>query len=319
MTGDANAFDRFVAHFRAKIFHYSWLMCGQREDAEDVAQETLLKVFESFDQLREPDRVRPWVFRIARNTCLMKRRKSVFAPSQELSLDDFVPAIDHHGGHARLQIADWSGLPDRQILHSEMKQVLDQAIGALPENYKSVILMRDVEELSTLETAHVLDLTQDVVKTRLHRARLAVRQKLDEYLRTGGPVLSSHTALGTVRAETESFLPISEGQSRFNTSPSGHPFDLYDNRKDLGNNGAPDGAAFCGRGFVQLTGRSNYTQYSVEIGQDLVANPALANDPVIASQLLARFLKDKENAIRGRWLLVICAQHAVWLTVALTA
>ena len=193
MTGDANAFDRFVEHFRAKIFHYSRLMCGQREDAEDVAQETLLKVFESFDQLREPERVRPWVFRIARNACLMKRRKSVFAPSQELSLDDFMPAIDHHGGHARLQIADWSGLPDRRILQSEMKRVLDQAIGALPENYKTVILMRDVEELSTLETAQVLDLTEDVVKTRLHRARLAVRQKLDEYLRTGGRVLSSHT------------------------------------------------------------------------------------------------------------------------------
>jgi RNA polymerase sigma-70 factor (ECF subfamily) len=193
MTGDANAFDRFVEHFRAKIFHYSWLMCGQREDAEDVAQETLLKVFESFDQLREPERVRPWVFRIARNACLMKRRKSVYAPSQELSLDEFMPAIDHQGGHARLQIADWSGLPDRQILQLEMKQVLDQAIGALPENYKSVILMRDVEELSTLETAQVLDLTEDVVKTRLHRARLAVRQKLDEYLRTGGRILSSHT------------------------------------------------------------------------------------------------------------------------------
>jgi RNA polymerase sigma-70 factor (ECF subfamily) len=64
ITGDADAFDRFVAHFRAKIFHYSWLMCGQREDAEDVAQETLLKVFESFDQLREPERIRPWVFRM---------------------------------------------------------------------------------------------------------------------------------------------------------------------------------------------------------------------------------------------------------------
>ncbi len=140
MTGDANAFDRFVEHFRAKIFHYSWLMCGQREDAEDVAQDTLLNVFESFDQLREPERVRPWVFRIARNACLMKRRKSVFAPSQELSLDDFLPAIDHQGGHAKLQIADWSGLPDRLILQSEMKQVLDQAISELPENYKSVIL-----------------------------------------------------------------------------------------------------------------------------------------------------------------------------------
>jgi len=193
MRGDANAFDHFVEHFRAKIFHYSWLMCGQREDAEDVAQDTLLKVFESFDQLSEPERVRPWVFRIARNACLMKRRKSVFAPAKELSLDDFIPAINHQGGHAKLQIADWSGLPDHQLMRSEMKHVLDQAISELPENYKPVLLMRDVEELSTLETAQILDLTEDVVKTRLHRARLAVRQKLDEYLQGGGRALSSHT------------------------------------------------------------------------------------------------------------------------------
>ena len=184
MTGDAEAFDRFVEHFRAKIFQYSWLMCGQREDAEDVAQDTLLKAFESFNQLREPARVRPWIFRIARNACLMKRRKSVFAPSRELSLDEFLPAWERDGGAVKLQIADWSALPDRQMLRAEMKDALDHAIGALPESYKSVILMRDVEELSTQETAEVLDVTEDVVKTRLHRARLAVRQKLDEYLRS---------------------------------------------------------------------------------------------------------------------------------------
>jgi RNA polymerase sigma-70 factor (ECF subfamily) len=74
-----------------------------------------------------------------------------------------------------------------------MKEILERAISALPENYRSVILLRDVEELSTMETAEILDLTEDVVKTRLHRARLAVRQKLDEYLRTDGGVLSSRT------------------------------------------------------------------------------------------------------------------------------
>ncbi|MGA3042758.1 MAG: sigma-70 family RNA polymerase sigma factor [Bryobacteraceae bacterium] len=185
IAGEPAAFDRFVEHFRAKIFHYSWLMCGQREDAEEVAQETLLNAFENFEDLREPERVRAWIFRIAKNACLMKRRKSVFAPPRELSLDSFLPAIDHAGGHVKLQIADWSRLPDRQFLESELKQVLDLAIGALPENYRSVILLRDVEELSTSETAQVLDLAVDVVKTRLRRARLAVRQKLDEYMRTG--------------------------------------------------------------------------------------------------------------------------------------
>jgi RNA polymerase sigma-70 factor (ECF subfamily) len=193
IAGKPDAFDRFVEHFRAKIFHYSWLMCGHREDAEEVAQETLLKVFENFDRLKQPEHVRAWVFQIARNACLMKRRKSVFAPARELSLDDFLPAIDHEGGHRKLQIADWSLLPDRQMLQSELKHVLDRAIRNLPENYRAVILLRDVEELSTAETARILDLTEDVVKTRLHRARLAVRQELDEYLRTNGPVLAGRT------------------------------------------------------------------------------------------------------------------------------
>src|SRR6476659_1256513 len=110
ITGEPEAFDRFVEHFRGKIFHYSWLMCGHREDAEEVAQDTLMKVFESFDQLREPERVRPWVFRIARNACLMKRRKSVFAPAHELSLDELMPARDS-APEGKLEIADWSSLP----------------------------------------------------------------------------------------------------------------------------------------------------------------------------------------------------------------
>ena len=184
MAGEPEAFDRFVGHFRAKVFHYSWLMCRNREDAEEVAQETLFNVFENFDHLRQPERVRPWVFQIAKNACLMKRRKSLFAPSKELSLDEFLPTMDHAGGHGKLQIADWSSLPDDRMLQSELKDVLERAMGELPENYRSVILLRDVEELSTLETAQILDLTEDVVKTRLHRARLAVRQELDEYLKT---------------------------------------------------------------------------------------------------------------------------------------
>src|SRR5580700_7846379 len=144
MDGHAGAFEEFVEHFRAKIFQYSWLMCGQREDAEEVAQETLLKVFENFNDLRQPERVRPWVFRIAKNACLMKRRKSVFAPSQELSLDEFLPAHSGESGDLKLQIADWSALPDDRVLHLELNQVLERAIGELPENYRSVVLLRDM-------------------------------------------------------------------------------------------------------------------------------------------------------------------------------
>lgn len=183
VAGNLEAFDRFVEGFRTKLFQYSFLMCGQREDAEEVSQETLLKVFENLDQLREPERVRSWVFRIAKNACLMKRRKSVFAPVRELSLDEFIPSADHRGGERKLDIADWSALPDAQALRSELRDVLQEAISELPDIYKSVLLLRDVEELTTQETAQVLDVSDAVVKTRLHRARLAVRQKLDGYLK----------------------------------------------------------------------------------------------------------------------------------------
>jgi len=187
IAGEAEAFDRFVDYFRARIFHYSWLMCGHREDAEEVAQETLMKVFESANQLREPDKVKSWVFRIAKNACLTKRRRSIFAPARELSLDELMPTKHRDGDQVRLEIADWSALPDGKAQQSEMKVLLEEAIRELPETYRSVVLLRDMEELSTQETAQILDVSEDVVKTRLHRARLAIRKSLDASLRSKGP------------------------------------------------------------------------------------------------------------------------------------
>jgi peptidoglycan L-alanyl-D-glutamate endopeptidase CwlK len=107
-------------------------------------------------------------------------------------------------------------------------------------------------------------------------------------------------ALATIRAETGSFLPISEGHSRFNTSPGGPPFDLYDHRTNLGNQGPPDGERFKGRGFIQLTGRANYTFHgnAIGLGHRLIENPDLANRPDIAARLLAGFLKKSERKIR---------------------
>ena len=106
-------------------------------------------------------------------------------------------------------------------------------------------------------------------------------------------------AVATIRAETESFLPVSEGISRFNTSPRGHDFDLYDSRADLGNRGPRDGRDFCGRGFIQLTGRANYQRFGSELGLDLVSAPERANDADVAASLLAVFLKAKEARIKN--------------------
>lgn len=173
IAGKTDAFEQFVEHFRSKIFHYSWLMCGRPEDAEEVAQETLLHVFESLEQLREPERVRAWVFRIAKNACLMQRRKSIFAPTHEISTDELLPSDEPSGAELP---------PDREYLRGELRAVLDRIIAELPPNYRSVVVLREMEELSTDETAQILDVAPDVVKTRLHRARVAMRQRLDCYL-----------------------------------------------------------------------------------------------------------------------------------------
>jgi predicted chitinase len=107
-------------------------------------------------------------------------------------------------------------------------------------------------------------------------------------------------ALATIRVETGAFRPLSELPSKFNTLPPGPPFNLYDFRSDLGNEGPPDGERFKGRGFIQLTGRDNYQRYGQKIGLDnqLIENPELANSPQIAGKLLAAFLQDKEKKIR---------------------
>ena len=130
-----------------------------------------MRIFENFDQLREPEHVKSWVFRIARNNCLMKRRKSIFAPDEELPLDDVA-----------YQAMDRGEQPDVQAFRGELRQALEEAIRSLPPIYRAVVLLREVEELTTEEAAEVLDVSVDVVKTRLHRARQALRQALEPAL-----------------------------------------------------------------------------------------------------------------------------------------
>lgn len=107
-------------------------------------------------------------------------------------------------------------------------------------------------------------------------------------------------ALGTIRAETEGFVPISEGISKYNTAPGGRPFGKYDFRTDIGNNGTGDGDKYKGRGFIQLTGKENYKSIGQKLGlgMKLVENPDLANDSTVAADILAMFLKVKEAIVR---------------------
>lgn len=181
LAGSDDAFERFVSRYHKRLFQYAFLMCGHRDDAEEVSQDTLLTVFKTIGQLKDPSRLKAWVFRIAKNACFMKRRKSVFAPPRVLSLEELMPPREEGGGG--IQVADWTELPEAGLLRTELRETLNQAIAELPEMYRAVLLLRDVEGLSTTDAAHVLDENESVVKQRLHRARLAVRSKLDEYLR----------------------------------------------------------------------------------------------------------------------------------------
>jgi RNA polymerase sigma-70 factor (ECF subfamily) len=168
--GDRAAFAEFARVFGSKVFEYSFLMCGQRDDAEEVAQDTLLKVFENLEQIRDPEHIRAWVFKIAKNACTMKRRKT--PPSSEVALEESFP----------FQIPDWASLPDQQAISAEHSGMLRSAIRAIPQSYRTVLLLRDFEELSTHETADILGISEDLVKTRLHRARSAVKRKWKELI-----------------------------------------------------------------------------------------------------------------------------------------
>ena len=173
-----------------------------------------------------------------------------------------------------------------------------QTDGVVGPNTRAALKMPSVtSNVSTDMVGQMFQASPPVKVNIQFHLPFVLRALLDAALADKSMVLM---ALGTIRAETGSFLPIDEGISRFNTSPGGAPFDLYDNRDDLGNQGPTDGADFKGRGFVQLTGRANYTQFSgvLGLGSQLVDNPDLANDPVIAAQLLAAFLKSKEDKIR---------------------
>ena len=165
MAGDKDAMEPFVENFQRKVFNYAFLMCGQREDAEEVAQDTLLKVFESWEQLRNPEQVKPWVFRIARNCCLMKRRHSVFAPATEVPIEDVA-----------LESTDEAA--DERVIRKELNAELERALREVPETLRAVVLLRDVEEMSTAETAALLEISEDNVKQRLHRGRAILRKLL---------------------------------------------------------------------------------------------------------------------------------------------
>lgn len=177
---DPGAFETFVDRYGDRIYRFGLRMCGHREDAKDVLQDTLIQAFKALKNLEHPEALKSWLYRVAANACLMMRRKGKFEPDRELSLEELAPRPDQ--GPA-VEIPDPAALPDEQAVRAEWHGLVQEAIGDLAPPYRIVLVMRDIEQLSTQEVAEALGLEESAVKMRLHRARLKVRQRLEERVR----------------------------------------------------------------------------------------------------------------------------------------
>lgn len=176
---NAGEFDRFkevVKRYEKKLYNFSLRMCRDPSEAEDLVQETFLNVFRYLKDFRYETKFKNWLYRVAASTCIKRKRKSKFAPEKELSLDEFYPRDE-----AEVEVPNWARMPLEKLLSEELMYTMHQAILSLPEKYRMVIVIRDIEGFSTDETAGILDLSTANVKVRLHRARLFLRDKLKGY------------------------------------------------------------------------------------------------------------------------------------------
>lgn len=176
-SGDAAAFEELVNRYERKIFRLTMNITRNREDAEDAMQDAFMKAYSHLNNFQEDSRFYTWLVRIAANEALMRLRKR--RPNQ-VSLDEPVEGEDDLMPR---EIQDWGPSPEQRLAQSEMHKILDQVIDQLDPDFRTVFVLRDIEELSTEETAAALGLSVPAVKSRLLRARLKLRQKLDRYMR----------------------------------------------------------------------------------------------------------------------------------------
>lgn len=176
VAGDEAALESLLVDAQEVAWRFSMAVCGHAEDAEDAMQEALVRTYRHLPQIREPEAFRPWLYRTVRNVCLMARRKRVAEPRRVLSLDDVLPGSNS----APVAIDPPSQLPSPEDATSQarLRGRLKRALGKLPPAFRAVVFLRDMEGLSTRETATTLGISEDNVKARLHRARLVLRREL---------------------------------------------------------------------------------------------------------------------------------------------
>ena len=174
--GDQRAFAEIVDLYTDKLYHMSYRMTGNRQEAEDVVQDAFLRVFSNLDRYDENQKFSTWIYRIATNLCIdrLRKRKRVYSLDAESS--------EHEGLDGYSMLPGDHRTPESELMLSETQRIIHEAIGTLPPKYKSVMVLRYLQELSLQEISQVLDIPVTTVKTRVHRGREFMRKKLEHKL-----------------------------------------------------------------------------------------------------------------------------------------
>ncbi len=170
--GNRKALADLIKNYEQTVYNFSFKICRDREKAENIMQETFYSMVKSLHQFDGNSKLSTWLYRIVANHCLMAARK--------LKNQQFVSLENEEGLYEEKYIADWETLPNKSTENEELRKILDEAIVKLSPEYRMIFLLRDVEGLSTEETAKTTNLSVPAVKSRLHRARAFLRKEIDE-------------------------------------------------------------------------------------------------------------------------------------------
>jgi RNA polymerase sigma-70 factor (ECF subfamily) len=192
--GDAVALEELMERFAPRVHRLAFGITRNEADAEEVVQDVFLRLFRKIDAFEGRSALGTWIYRIAVNTALIKRRGKRAA--LEVLIEDHLPTFKedgHREGDRAMLLADWSETPEAELLSSEVREIVRNTIAGLPDPYRIVLLLRDMEELSNEETAEILEDTVASVKSRLHRARMALREQLTRSFAAGGSTAARPT------------------------------------------------------------------------------------------------------------------------------
>jgi RNA polymerase sigma-70 factor (ECF subfamily) len=176
---DGAAVQQLAETYGSKIFHLAFRYMKNREDAEEVVQDVLLKVYQKIGAFRGDAALSSWIYRITFNTAMSRLRSGRFA--RPVAVDEVVDELADGAGARRREVADWSSMADDEVFRAELRRALARAVAELPAIYRAPVILRDINGLSTEEAAAVLRVKDQTLKSRLHRGRMILRDRLSDF------------------------------------------------------------------------------------------------------------------------------------------